>query len=433
MPATNASADESISDSGWNPFLYFKIMDSYIVVITVLGVACLGMAWMPALTKKIRISYSIIYVLFGFLLYLWGDGLPEPDPREEGSITMRLTEMVVIVSLMGTGLKINEPFAIKTWAVPLRLVSITMLLSIAGTALLGYYWLGLAFPSALLLGAALAPTDPVLASDVQLGSPKEKNNSDVRFALTAEGGLNDGMAFPFTWLAIILATSPFANDVLYSWLAWEFLYKILVGVASGFLLGKGLAYLVFKLPGRAKLNTFGDGFVALSSTFLVYGVTELIHGYGFIAVFIAAITLRNVEMHDEYHVKLHSFTDQIERIFVAIVLTLFGGSIAEGIFTTLTWTLVAFACVAIFLIRPICTYLSLFKTDLRNREKAVISFFGIKGVGSLFYLSFALHEATFEHTAELWAIVSLIVLFSILIHGVTATKAIERVEDDRQR
>jgi sodium/hydrogen antiporter len=332
---------------------------------------------------------------------------------------MRLTEMVVIISLMGTGLKINHPFSFKKWAIPLRLVSVTMLLSIAGTAVLGYFWLGITIPSAILL-----------ASDVQMGSPKEKSNSDVRFSLTAEGGLNDGMAFPFTWLAITLASSAYSRDVIESWLLKDLLYKIIVGIACGFLIGKLLSFLAFKLPGSAKLNTIGDGFVALSATLLVYGVTELLQGYGFIAVFIAAISLRSVEMHDEYHNKLHEFTDQIERIFVAIVLILFGGSIANGILSALSWKLVGFAALAILLIRPVCAYLSTVGTHLATREKLVISFFGIKGVGSLFYLSFALNEAKFQSSAELWAVLSLIVLFSILVHGLTATKAIRIIERD---
>jgi sodium/hydrogen antiporter len=405
-------------------------MSDYIIVLVVLGVGCLGMAWMPALTKKIHISYSIIYVLFGFLLYKFVGGLPEPDPTKEESITMRLTEMVVIVSLMGTGLKISQPFSFKKWEIPLRLVSLTMLLSIAGITALAYFWLELPIASALLLAAALAPTDPVLASDVQIGSPQEKSSSDARFSLTAEGGLNDGMAFPFTWLAISLAMSAYSTDLLQSWLLKDVLYKIIVGITSGFLLGKLLSYLVFKLPGRAKLTTFGDGFVALSATLLVYGVTELLHAYGFIAVFIASITLRSVEKDDDYHLKLHEFTDQIERIFVAIVLILFGGSIADGVLAGLTWDMVVFAAVAILLVRPLCAYVSLIRTHLLRREKLVISFFGIKGVGSLFYLSFALSKTKFEHTRELWAVLSLIVLLSIFVHGLTATKAIQKIEDD---
>ena len=149
---------------------------------------------------------------------------------------------------MGTGLKIDERFSFRDWSIPLRLVSITMLLSIGITAFLGYFWLGFSIPSAILLGAALAPTDPVLASDVQVGPPLEKAKSKVRFALTAEGGLNDGMAFPFTWLAIALVASSLNVETLTTWLLKDLGFRIIVGVMSGLLFGKGLAYLLFHLP-----------------------------------------------------------------------------------------------------------------------------------------------------------------------------------------
>src|SRR5688572_10702586 len=139
-------------------------MDNYIIVLAILGAAALGMAWMPAITRRLKISYSVLYVIVGFAVYSFVDVLPEPDPNKETNITLRLTELVVIVSLMGTGLKIDEKFSFKDWSVPLRLASITMILCIGISTVLGYFWLGFSFPSALLLGAALAPTDPVLAS-----------------------------------------------------------------------------------------------------------------------------------------------------------------------------------------------------------------------------------------------------------------------------
>ena len=370
-------------------------MNNYIIILVVLGAAALGMAWMPA-TRKIKGSYSVIYVALGFILYNFVDVLPEPNPTKEVTFTLRLTELVVIVSLMGTGLKIDERFSFKDWSIPLRLVSITMLLSIAITALLGYYWLGFSIPSAILLGAALAPTDPVLASDVQVGPPLEKTRSPARLALTAEGGLNDGMAFPFTWLAIALVTTTFSMDTLTTWVVKDLGFRVVVGVISGLLFGKALAYLLFHLPKNTKLDTPEDGFVALSLTLLVYGVTELLHGYGFVAVFICAVALRNSEMHHKYHKKLHAFSEQIEKILVAVVLILFGGSIAYGVLSILDWQFVLFGLASIFIIRPLCAYFSVIRSDLQKKEKFMISFFGIKGVGSLFYLSFALHEAALK-------------------------------------
>jgi len=404
-------------------------MNSYIIILVILGAAALGMAWMPAITRKLKISYAVLYVILGFILYTFVEALPEPNPTKELNITLRLTELVVIVSLMGTGLKIDERFSFRDWAIPLRLGSITMLLSIGITAILGYFWLGFSIPSSILLGASLAPTDPVLASDVQVGPPLEKSRSRVRFALTAEGGLNDSMAFPFTWLAIVLVGFSVNSDTITTWFIKDLGFRMVVGLISGWLIGKALAYLLFHLPKNTTLDTPEDGFVALSATLLVYGVTELLHGYGFLAVFVCAVTLRNFELGHKYHKKLHAFSDQIERILVAIVLILFGGSIAYGILSILNLQLVLFGLASIFIVRPLCAYFSVMRTPIPGKEKAMISFFGIKGVGSLFYLAFALNEAPFENIAELWCIVSFIVLCSIVIHGFSAAKTMAKVEE----
>jgi NhaP-type Na+/H+ or K+/H+ antiporter len=199
-------------------------------------------------------------------------------------------------------------------------------------------------------------------------------------------------------------------------------------VVIGIALGKGIGYLLFHLPKKTNEPTTADGFVALSATLAVYGLTELVHGYGFVAVFICSVTIRNFEMDHKFHLKLHAFMDQIERILVAVVLILFGGSIVNGILSIMNWHFVLFGLASIFIIRPLCAFLSLFKKGLHLKEKWVISFFGIKGVGSLFYLSFALNEAKFENAAEMWCIVSFIVLCSILIHGFSATKSMEKLE-----
>lgn len=403
-------------------------METYIIILAILGGASLMMAWMPIITRKLKISYSIVYVILGFVLYRFIDVLPEPNPTKEINTTLRLTELVVIVSLMGTGLKIDERFSFRAWSIPLRLVSITMLLSIGITAFLGYLWLGFSIPSAILLGASLAPTDPVLASDVQVGPPLDKQKSEVRFALTAEGGLNDSMAFPFTWLAIAFAASSLNMETVATWLIKDLGLRIVVGLICGLLMGKGLAYLLFHLPRNTKLKRPADGFLALSATLLVYGITELVHGYGFLAVFVCAVTLRNFEIDHKYHKKLHAFSDQIERLLVAMVLILFGGSIANGILSILNWQLVLFGLASIFIVRPLCAYFSVIGTPMSLKEKATISFFGIKGVGSLFYLSFALNEAPFENVVELWGVISFIVLCSILIHGFSAAKTMANVE-----
>jgi NhaP-type Na+/H+ or K+/H+ antiporter len=159
----------------------------------------------------------------------------------------------------------------------------------------------------------------------------------------------------------------------------------------------------------------------------------MLQGYGFIAVFVAAVSIRNYELHHDYHEKMHSFTDQIERIMLAIVLILFGGALVYVLARDISWVVVVFTLVCIFIIRPVTAWLSLFSADLHNKEKAVVSFFGIKGIGSFFYLAYALQHAHFEGERFLWVVVSCVVLFSIIIHGVTATYIMKKLGNQFQR
>lgn len=404
-------------------------MDSYIITITLIGIAALGMAWMPSFTKKTGISDSVVYVFLGAVSYYFMDMLPKPDPVRYEDYTVHFTEFVIIISIMGGGLKIDRPFSLETWAVPFRLLTITMGLCIFLLTMLCYLVLHFDFASSLLLGAALAPTDPVLAADVQVGPPLEKRKDNVRFALTAEAGMNDGMGFPFTWLAISVASlGPNNAGSIFEWFAYDFVYKIIAGIIAGFLLGKVLGYLIFNISKKTKFININDGFIAVASALLIYGLTEMIHGYGFIAVFVAAVTLRNYEFKSEFHKDLHNFSDQVERILVAVVLLVFGGSLVHGILNYLTWPMAFVGIIFIFLIRPVSGIVGLMNTHLHFKEKLGISFYGIRGLGSFYYLSFALTQKDFLYSNELWSIVSFIVLLSIIVHGLTATRVMTMLE-----
>lgn len=410
-------------------------VSTYILILTIIGISSLGMAWFPSFSKRLRISYSIMYVLLGIVLYSVLDKyLPSANPIDNKVLTTHLTELTVIISLMGTGLKIDQPFSFRTWKVPFRLISVTMLLCIASVAMLAIWLLKFDIASAILLGAVLAPTDPVLASDVQVEPPMEGKKENVKFSLTAEAGMNDGAAFPFTWLAILLAASgTYGWNDIGEWLARDLLYRLAAGVLCGVLLGRLLAYLVFYLPEKKNFVVIKDGFVAVAATLMVYGITEMVHGYGFIAVFVTAITLRNYELDHKYHKKLHDFTDQIERILVSIVLIVFGGTLVDGILHPLNWTMVALGIVFITLVRPISAWLGMIGTDLKPKEKFVIGFFGIRGIGSFFYLGFAMTKTNLGLERELWAIVSFIVILSLLIHGLTATTTIQKLEKEAEQ
>lgn len=405
-------------------------MDSYILIITLIGFAAFGMAWMPTISKLTGISYAIIYMLAGVILYaLFPGRLPNPDPLLNGELTLRLTEITVLVSLMGTGIKIDRSFSLKNWASPLKLIFIAMLLCILAGTILGYTLLQMDLAAAVLLAAALAPTDPVLASDVQVEPPNKGLKSETKFALTAEAGLNDGMAFPFTWLAItLMLMSKGHGDGLLHWFAYDVLYKIAAGIALGYLTGRTVGYIIFRASEKLKFLKTRDGFLAISLTLIVYGITETVFGYGFIAVFICAITLRHFEKKHQYHEDLHAFTNQIERLLIAVLLILFGGALVNGILSALTWEMVAFTLIFLFIIRPLAAYASLFTAKFHFKEKLAISFFGIRGMGSIFYLAFAFREVHFNHEKELWAVVAFTILISILIHGLTATPMMKRLQ-----
>ena len=409
-------------------------MNTYVVLLAVFGGIILVTAWLPLVLKPLPLSLPIACVALGTLLALSPlSYVVAANPLENRLITERLTEFAVLVSLMGAGLKLDRPLSRRGWMVTWRLLAISMPLTIAGIALFGWGMLSLGLAPAILLGAALAPTDPVLASDVQVGPPNSEKEDDVRFALTSEAGLNDALSFPFVYLAIAIAMSQLSGDPwLADWLAVAVLWKLVAGLAIGWLSGRALGYLTFRVSRSTRLSKTRDGLVAIGITCITYGLTELAHGYGFLAVFVAAVTLRSTERRHTYHEELHDFTEQIERLFMMVILVCFGAAIAEGtIFQALTWPVVFFALTTVLFLRPLAGLVGLAGSPHPLEEKAAIAFFGIRGLGSFYYLAYALGQTEFEHAETLWVTVSLVVLLSVLIHGVAVTPAMMYL--DRRR
>jgi NhaP-type Na+/H+ or K+/H+ antiporter len=410
-------------------------VDSYFLLLAVSGVVVLLTAWLPLILKELPLSLPMVCIGIGALLILSPfSPIVGFNPLENRHLTERLTEFVVIVSLMGAGLKLDRPISWGAWGSTWRLLGIAMPLTIAGIALLGWAVLGLGVAAALLLGAALAPTDPVLASDVQVGPPQSGKEDEVRFALTSEAGLNDGAAFPFVYLAIAIALSqasggrPFLAD----WFLVDVVWKVVAGVAIGWVGGKAMGFLVFRMPNRTGLSETRDGFVALGITCLAYGTTELANGYGFLAVFVSALALRSVERRHNYHENLHTFAEQVERLAMMILLVCFGAAIAEGsIFGALSWPVIAVTALVLFVVRPLSGWISLAGYPASSPEKAAIAFFGIRGLGSFYYVAYALGQAEFEGTPIVWVTVCSVVLVSIVIHGVLVTPVMRHLDYDR--
>lgn len=404
-------------------------MTSYNLWLVILAVAILAVAWLPSLLKDYPLSYPILFVIAGWLLYQLPIPLPDPSPLQHPELATHLTELCVIIALTGTGLKIDRRFSLRGWRLPIRLVWLTMVVTIAVFSVVAWSWAGWPMASAMLLAAGLAPTDPVLAGDVQVGDPNEGGEDSVRFALTAEAGLNDGMAFPFVYLAVTMAQSAVTTTgELTHWAVYDLAYRVGVGVLGGWLSGQLLSYLIFGLPQRISIKTTAYGFVALAVTLVSYGLTELAHGYGFLAVFIAAITIRSRERTHEYHTYMHAFTDQIERLLIALLLLLFGGAIAQGMLLPLTWQDAVLGLLLVLIIRPLVGYVTLAGTGARGLKRWIIAGFGIRGIGSLFYISFALSRADFANPARIWALTGFTILTSVFLHGILSTPVMKRLD-----
>ncbi|MGN6575698.1 MAG: cation:proton antiporter domain-containing protein, partial [Nocardioides sp.] len=281
-----------------------------------LGASLLLAVVLPQVLRRQAISAPMVLLVVGMLIGL----LPVPDgisvaPTEHLTFVKHLTEFCVIVALMGVGLALDRPLewvrweTWKRWGATWRLLGVVMPLSIAGVAFLGWWLMGLPVAAALLLGAVLAPTDPVLASDVQVEGPSVgesdecveiDEHDEVRFALTSEAGLNDGLAFPFVYAAIFLVTIGGVQEWALRWVAWELVGKVLVGALIGTAVGWFLVKVAFRAPSPSlRLAETGEPLLALAAVLLSYGVAEVAHGYGFLAVFACAMTLRSAERsHD---------------------------------------------------------------------------------------------------------------------------------------
>ncbi|GAA0917178.1 cation:proton antiporter [Virgisporangium aurantiacum] len=402
------------------------------LVFAIAGVAALLAGLLPRLLEGRPLSLPVAFLGLGMLVFALPLDLPVPDPLVHVELTEHLAEVCVIVALMGAGLKLDRPVGWRRWSSTWRLLAVAMPVTIAGTAVLGWWWAGLAPAAALLLGSALAPTDPVLASDVQVGEPTEDEDSEdeVRFALTSEAGLNDALAFPFVYLAITVA----AHESLLKWVAVDVVYKLAVGL----LLGLGTGWLLGKLFFRAtkdavRLARHAEGFVALAVTFFAYGVTELAGGYGFLAVFVCAVSIRSSERSHSYHQVLHDFAEQIERLLTVLLLLLLGGAVVNGLLSALTWRAAVVGLVLLFGLRPLVAWLSLRGSPSTKGEHLVIAFFGIRGIGSFYYLAYATAAVSFPQAEELWALVGFVVIVSVVVHGVSATPVMARLDRRHER
>lgn len=418
----------------------------------IIGVLLITMAVLGSLLKRLPVSTAILYLAAGFGLGPVGLGLLDADPFVHTELFERLAEIAVLVSLFVTGLKLSAPLGERRWYLPLRLATVSMVITIALIAVAAMLGLGLSLGAAILLGAILAPTDPVLASDVQVENAGDRDR--LRFSLTGEAGLNDGTAFPFVMLGLgLLGLHDLGGG--WRWLAVDVLWGIIGGLAIGSALGLVVGKLVVYLRVRHQEAVGLNEFLALGLIALAYGVTVLVHALGFLAVFAAGLALRRIEKQPDDKAGLHEavqqastsavvegdaeeavathpehatahmthavlgFNEQLEHIVEIAVVLIIGGMLW---YTYLPHAMLWFAPALFLLIRPFSAWIGLLGSRTTGQQRRLMCWFGIRGIGSIYYLMYAINHGLPHALADqLVAITLVVVTTSIVVHGISVT------------
>lgn len=422
-----------------NPNLVYLLVGAGLLLATVL----------PKFVHGRSLSVPMAVLGFGALA---GALMPQQDslgPILNATATSHLAEACVIISLMGVGLAIDRPLNWRTWGPTWRLLFIAMPLTIGAVALLGWWAVGFTLPAAVLLGAVLSPTDPVLASEVQVAPPtvtagrseadrvedseEDPEEDPVRFTLTSEAGLNDALAFPFVYFGLYLIDRGPVGDWIAEWVLWTLFGKLLVAVVVGGLAGYGLARMAFRREvGSVRVADLGNAMLGVAATFGIYGLTEVVGGYGFLAVFVAAVAMRSVERGHGFHRELHELVEYLESMLTLVLLLMLGAAMSAGLLAELGWAEVAVGVALVFLIRPLMAWVSLLGVaELGPRQRMVSSWMGVRGIGSIYYLTYALSSEHMSEDLELWAVVAFTISLSVVVHGVTAAPLMRWLDTHR--
>jgi sodium/hydrogen antiporter len=417
----------------------------------IVGILLILMALSGTILSRLPLSTAMLYLMAGVAVGPWGMGLLPADPHQHTLLLERLTEVVVLVSLFTAGLKLSPGLDDRRWLLPLRLALVSMVITVGLIAAAAYLFLGWPAGACILLGGILAPTDPVLASDVQVQRPGDRDR--LRFALTGEGGLNDGTAFPFVMLGLALLGGHETGPIGWRWVLADVLWTSLMGPVAGALLGLAIGRLVLYLRREHKEAVGLDDFLAMGLVALSYGVAQLLHANGFLAVFAAGVALRHLEQSqqtsessqqaveearadpnktvadaiavDPHHAPAFmaqavlGFNEQVERIGEFAVVITIGAMLGAVQWHSAGGWLVP---LLLLVIRPLSVALGLFRSPISSGQRWLIGWFGIRGVGSLYYLMYAINHGLPPALADtLIALTLTVVVTSVIVHGISVT------------
>jgi len=450
---------------------------SFALWLAVGGALLLVMALCGSVLSRMPVSTAMLYLFAGLAAGPLGLAMAAPVLTAHAALLEHLTEVIVLLSLFTSGMKMSLGLHDKRWRAPLRLALGSMVVTVLLITAAGVALLGLPLGAAVLLGGILAPTDPVLATAVQVDKPGDRD--PLRFALTGEGGLNDGTAFPVVMLGLGLLGVHELGAWGWRWVLVDVLWATAAGIAIGAALGTGLGRLVLHLRRRHQQATGYENFFALGLIGLAYGFAVLVHGYGFLAVFAAGLALRLAAQSDteaavaapgsvataravaatETRVEnaLHSprtegaqklavdaqhapaymahavlsFNEQLDRIGEMVGVVVLGLLLwAVPWLSAAAW----FVPMMLLLVRPLAVAVGLAGSRVPPAQRRLIGWFGIRGIGSLYYLSYAIHHGLpTPHVNTLVALTMAVVVSSIFVHGVSVTPLMARYRQPRRK
>ncbi|SFU99517.1 sodium/proton antiporter, CPA1 family [Polaromonas sp. YR568] len=426
---------------------------TFTLACIVAGSLLIAMTLGGSFIRRLPLSAAMLYLGVGVAISPVGLGLLKLDALKNAVLLERLTEVAVLISLFTAGMKLEFRLRDGRWRIPVQLATVSMVLTVAAVTALGVYVLNLPLGAAVLLGAILAPTDPVLASDVQVANPGDRDR--LRFGLTGEGGLNDGTAFPFVMLGLGLLGLHELGEGGWRWWAVDVLWAVAGGLALGWLLGTLVGRLILYLRMRHREALGSDEFIALGLIGLTYGLALLSHTYGFLAVFAAGLALRRI---DEPHSRaaapaaplpdetlspadqeasgaeapahmmraVERFNSQLES-FVEVAIVLAVGVLVAT--TRFRIEVLWFIPVLFLVIRPVAVYIGLLGTPVKGAQRRLMGWFGIRGIGSLYYLLYAInHHIERALAQQLLSITLAVVVASVVAHGISVTPLMKRYE-----
>ncbi len=401
--------------------------------------------------QRLNLTSALVYLIIGIILGPSIFGAFHFNPLEQAHLLEVLAELAVLLSLFIAGMKMPIPLRWPEWRVPVRLAFISMTISVALTAAFSYYVLDLPLGAAIVMGAILAPTDPVLATDVQVRHMGDRD--PLRFTLTSEAGMNDGSAFPFVMLGLVLLNTPISSELIGSWVLKDVLWSTASALVVGIVMGHVLAQIIWKQHAHSREGLLMDDFLGLGLIGVVYGFCLLIDAWGFLGVFVAAISLRQSELKlagfstpiegaestPESSIRPEKpklrksaqvsegsllFKEPLERLSELMLVLLLGGMLFLD-----SWSVraVGLALFLFLVARPVSVFLGLLGSGTPLRLQALIGWFGVRGIGSIYYLMFAIVFGLPEELSlEFIHITLVVVVLSIIIHGLTVKPMISK-------